>query len=118
MPTGIPTKITLNPNNDEVLELDGLSDIITGFFQDTATVSATLYDQTGAPVPGATNISMAYIPGTNGNYRGIITSGSFSPNPPGNLGNTISGYKLVITAIVGAVQMVLTIKADIAPRAQ
>lgn len=88
----IPPKILLTRANDQFIELDGLQDptVTVNQYFNGATVTATLYDQYGNPVAGMTNIAMAYLAGTNGNYRGLAEQ-TFGP-PLG------AGYTLKITA--------------------
>jgi hypothetical protein len=66
--------IVLGSNQTPVLDAEG---------------SATLYDEYGQPVPGATNIPME-VSGTTGLYVGQISRSGFSPSPGRN-------YKTKIT---------------------
>ena len=102
----IPTEVILFVDNDLYVEIDGLHDGLTptSYFN-AATVSATLRDSTGTAVTGATNITLNYVPASNGKYIGSIQE---SFNPP--IG---SGYKLEITAIQSGIQGKWTIKAKV-----
>jgi hypothetical protein len=118
MSVGFATKYTLYPGNDNVLSLYGLSDLLTSQFQNAATVVATLYDQFSNPVPGASNIPMPYVPASNGNYQGVIIGNQFAPIPlpPGT--NPTGGYRLVISAVEGAVSAIWQYLVELAPRTQ
>lgn len=79
--------------NDLYVTVSGLQDGVTSvYYNDTASVVATLYDQFGNPVPGFSGVQMAYVAETNGNYRGLIDQ-TFDP-PLGG------GYRLEVTALV------------------
>jgi hypothetical protein len=118
MSTGFSAKYILYPGNDNLLNLFGLTDLLTNTFLDSATVTATLYDQYGNSDPGATNINMAYVTASNGNYQGLIIGTQFSPEPLPPNTKTMGGYKLVITAIQGPAQAIFTYLVDLAPRIQ
>ena len=102
----IPSKVIFSPLNDWVVTLYGLQDVITLAYVNGATTTLTLYDTLGNPVPGASNISMAYLPATTGNYQGSIPFASFNP-PIG------TGYSCVITADAGGFQYQLTLPCEI-----
>lgn len=95
MALGIPTKIDVYPQNDLVVDIEGLADVITEILQNGGTATATLYDQRGNTVPEFTNISLAAL-GSGGNYRGTVLN-TLNPNPGG-------GYWLVVTAVVSGIQ--------------
>jgi hypothetical protein len=118
MSVGFAAKYPLYPGNDNVLTLTGLSDLLTGQFQNGAVVTATLYDQFSNPVPGASNIVMNYVAASNGNYQGIIPGITFNPIPlpPGT--NPTGGYKLVVTAVSGAIQSIWQWLVELVPRTQ
>lgn len=50
----------------------GLYDPTTGAFVNDATLTFTLKDSAGSAVNGASSVSMTYVSGTNGCYRGTM----------------------------------------------
>lgn len=112
---GFASKYTLYPGSDQVLTLSGLSDVLTGLFQDGASVTATLYDQFGNAVPGCSGIQMNYVVGSFGDFQGEIVGTAFNP-PLASDGRNVSGYRLVITAVDGSVTAVWTLLVDLAAR--
>lgn len=86
--------------SNQYVELDGLIDATTKFLADgvtlnplpayilNATGTFTVKDSTGAPVTGGGPITMTYVAGSNGNYRGLLTS-AFNPAAGG-------GYVIVL----------------------
>jgi hypothetical protein len=91
----VPSKITLYQLNDQYLEIDGLADGLTTTVINTAVVTATLKDSTGASVSGLTNLSLTYVASSSGVYRGLIED-TFNPAIGG-------GYTLYIDAVDGGV---------------
>lgn len=75
----VPSRVSALQLNDMALTVYGLKNAMTGEYANAATVTATLYDSSGNAVSAFTSISMGYIPGTNGNYRGTISQ-TFNPN--------------------------------------
>lgn len=59
-------------SNDNVVELNGLKNISTDSYINSATVTFTLKDSDGDSVTGATNISMSYVASSDGIYRGTL----------------------------------------------
>ncbi len=60
--------------NDNILELDGLRNEITGAFLNAATVTATLVDSGGVNVTGQSwPLALDYVSDSDGIYRGTIT---------------------------------------------
>jgi hypothetical protein len=59
-------------SSDNLLEVTGLKNAASGNFVNNATVTANIVDSDGNAVTNATNISLSYISGSNGNYRGTI----------------------------------------------
>jgi len=110
MPPIVATLIYLYPQNTQVIEIDGLQDQLTGDFLNIATVQATLVDQRGNPDPVLNDIAMTYVPGSNGNYQGVVP---FAFNAP--LG---SGYRLQIQADQSGVQAFWSIPAQVVLRTQ
>lgn len=87
-------KLTIFQNNDQWIELSGLSDGLepTTFFN-AATVKATLRDSTNSVVSGINELTLTYVPASNGIYRGLVEDSFAAP-----LGG---GYTLQINAIEG-----------------
>ena len=106
----IPTIIYLFPQNTQVLSIEGLIDEISGEYPNSATVSATLYDQNNNPDSVLNNIGLSYVPDTNGNYEGVVPD-TFNPC----LG---SGYTLQYTANQGGIQAVISVPAQVKLRAK
>ena len=100
MPPIVATVYEFYPLNTNFAEIDGLQDEISGLYFNAATVTSTLLDDNGNPDPIFQNIPMAYQPGTNGNYIGIIPA-TFNAE----LG---SGYTFQVKAIQGGVQLLLS----------
>lgn len=107
----IAKKLFMYPNNDQQISVTNLLDKGTGdYFDSTATVVATLFDQSGNPVPGCINIPLNYVLESNGNFQGEVEE-TFAP-PLG------SGYELVITATQGAANAEWTLLVEIVLRRQ
>lgn len=66
--------LTLAKDSDNLVRLDKLRNASTDAYVNTATVTFTLREKDDAltAVSGATNISMAYVAGSNGRYEGIL----------------------------------------------
>jgi hypothetical protein len=106
----LPTIIFLYPGNTQLINITGLQDQASGLYLDAATISATLYDRLGNQDGVLNNISLGYLPGTNGNYQGTV---------PAGFNATIgTGYSLVITAAQSGIQSKWTIPAQVKARAQ
>lgn len=84
---------------------------VTAYFDAGATVTATLYDIMGNEVPGCTGITLSYIPGSFGNFQGLVLGSAFNP-PIG------SGYKLIINAQEGQVPGKWTLLVEVKERNQ
>lgn len=110
MPPIVPTIIYLFPQNTQVLSIEGLVDEISGDYLNSATVSATLYDQNFNPDPVLNNIPMNYVAASNGNYEGVVPD-TFNPV----LG---SGYTLQYTAAQGGIQAVISVPVQVKLRAK
>lgn len=77
-------------DNDNEVVIKGLREGLTGTFINNASLTFTVYDLCEDAVSGGSSISMPYITGSNGNYRGIL---------PGTVGLSASTqYRVVITA--------------------
>jgi hypothetical protein len=65
--------LTLYIGNDNVLELTGLKGFVADAYINDATVTATLYDESGTEVVGQTwPMTLVHASGTDGIYRGTI----------------------------------------------
>lgn len=111
----LPSVIYLYPNNTQVINIVGLTDVTTGEYLNSATVSATLFDPRGNADPVLNNIDMGYIAASNGNYQGTV---SYQFSPPGFTGQSKGGYLLQITAQQSGIQAVYSIPAIIELRSQ
>lgn len=92
----LPKRITLPPSNDALLRPGGLKDELVGvYFDDGATVTATLLDANGNHVAGCDGILMTHVTGsTTGDFIGVVDE-TFAPD----LG---TGYDLWVVADQGA----------------
>ena len=59
-------------DSDTVIRVRGLADAVSGSYENSATVTANVYDQTDTAVTGATDISVAYVTSSDGDYAGEI----------------------------------------------
>lgn len=57
---------------DNVVEMNGLTDAITGEYINDATVTFSLKDASDNVVSSLSGVSMAYVTDSNGIYRGTI----------------------------------------------
>lgn len=110
MPPIVPSIIYLYPLNTQVVEIDGLTDVVTGDYLNDATVTATLFDDNDQPDPVLQNIGMSYVAASNGNYQGVVPD-TFNAA----LG---SGYTMVITADQAGVQAQWSIPTQVKLRTQ
>jgi hypothetical protein len=79
--------------NDQFVEVNGLRNNLTGAYLNAATVTATLRDLAGVAVAGLDGVALAYVAGSDGDYRGQVEE-TFDP-PPGR-------YRIEFTAVEGA----------------
>jgi hypothetical protein len=86
-------KKILFKSNDQVIEVFGLKNVLTGAFLNAATVTATLKNRSGQNVAGLTDLPLNYVAGSNGDYRGQVEE---TFNPPQR-----DGYTLIIDAAEG-----------------
>jgi len=103
----IPSKLILTQKNDQIIEIDGLQDALTLAYVNNAVATATLKDSTGASVTGLTGVTLSYVSGSNGKYRGQVEE-TFSPA----LGN----YVLHVDANSGGVVLHIEIKTSVKVR--
>jgi hypothetical protein len=61
-------------NSDTLVTLDVLTDPSDGDYDNSATITMSLYDSTNTLVTGANNIAFSYIASSDGQYQGTITS--------------------------------------------
>lgn len=59
-------------DTDTVIRVVGLADAVSESYDNGATITANVYDETDTAVTGATSISVAYIASSDGNYAGEI----------------------------------------------
>ena len=100
----------LYPLNTQVLNIIGLQDITTGDFLNSATVTASLYDENGNIDPVINDLPLGYLPATNGQYQGTVPD-TFNASLGG-------GYRMVITAVQAGIQAQFTIPAQVRLRVQ
>jgi len=86
-PSAVPAKLLLYQDNTQRVKVFGLKDD-DGNFLNSALMNATLLDNNRTEVSGLINVTMAYVSGSNGDYKGTVGS-TFSP-PVG------SDYTMVI----------------------
>jgi len=89
------TKLVLYNSNDQVVEVIGLKNNISGAYLNAAVVTATLKDPAGANVTGLTALPLTYVPASSGDYRGQVEE-TFNPTMR-------DGYTLHIDASEGGV---------------
>lgn len=65
-------RLRLLIGSDHFIRLTGLQAKLTAAPQNAATVTATIYDRTGAMVEGLESITLNYIALSSGDYRGSI----------------------------------------------
>jgi hypothetical protein len=87
------SRIVLKRGNDQSVRMTGLHKVGTSPKQylNAATVKASLFDSKGLAVPSYQNVTMAYVPDSNGTYEWVIE---------GSLMSLAKGqeYSLVFTA--------------------
>ena len=59
---------------DNVIQVDELTNELTGNYMNSATCTFTLYDEDNVAVSGATTVAMAYVAASNGKYQGVLES--------------------------------------------
>jgi len=106
----VPKNITFYKKNDQIIELSGLKDGLTGAYKASATVKATLKDSAGQSVTGITDLTMSYVSASSGIYRGIVTD-AFDPQEGYN-------YLLIITAAESGADLRLEIPAFVVTRTE
>jgi len=82
--------LTLYKVNDQVIEVLGLKNNVSGAFLNAATVTATLKDAAGQNVTGLTNLTLAYVAASSGDYRGQVEQ-TFDPAVGGSYTLHIDG---------------------------
>lgn len=69
--------------SDNLVRLDALTNASSGAYVNSATVTFTLKDSTGAVFGGLSGVSMPYVASSNGRYEGTIAasvSATMTPN--------------------------------------
>lgn len=87
-------------SNDQILELRGLKNELTGAALNAATVTVTLVNSAGAQVAGDTwPKTMAYVTGSSGTYRCTLVygltlaeDGRYTAQITANAGNGLRAY--------------------------
>jgi len=91
--------LTINLENSNLVELNGLKDKALGVFQNVASVVCTLYEPDGTTEVGSATwpLTLTYASGSDGVYRGVIT----------NLADIVEGpiYRAVVTAVASQGQL-------------
>jgi hypothetical protein len=100
----VPTRLILFKANDQVIEVKGLKNNVSGAFLNAATVTATLKDPAGANVTGLTAIPLAYVAASSGDYRGQVEE-TFNPAQK-------DGYTLHIDASEGGLVLHVEIRRE------
>ena len=84
-------RVVLRRGNDQVVTLTGLRTSDTHIYLNAAVVKATLLDSKSRPILSHQNVSMTYVPDSDGAYEWFV-KGSTMMLPKS------SEYQLVITA--------------------
>jgi hypothetical protein len=87
----------LSIGSDNMVRLDQLTNASTAAYVNSATVTFTLKDATGAVYNGQSGVSMPYIAASNGRYEGTIPNGTTSLMSPNQL------FTVEITATSGSI---------------
>lgn len=88
--------LTLFYNNDNLIQILGLVDELTGTFVNSATANCQIVDDQQNNIGSA--VSLSYVANSNGNYQGIVPAATTNAMSVG------VGYRAVITATVSAAQ--------------
>jgi len=112
----IPTKLTFNQDNDQVIRITELHNgLDAADFFTTATVTATLRNRDGDDVTGVIDLPLTYVPDPGGDpdwlegtYQGQVEE-TFHPDLGG-------GYELQITSTQGSTVGNWFIKAEVKVR--
>lgn len=110
----MPVKVFMKPNVNNIVRgiglfwLDPADDVLTpNYFDNTAVVFATLYDQWGNAIPGCTNLDLVYVTSSQGDFAGVTPAAVFSPAVG-------TGYRLFISATQGAAHNEWNIDCEVA----
>lgn len=103
-----PPRVTLYQDNTQEVQIFGLRDADTQVFLNAASIEATLLDEDRNEVSGLVGIQLVYVPGSNGNYSGVVGA-DFEP-PVG------SNYTLVIDGDQGASHLHMEITTSVKVR--
>ena len=90
---------TLFPDNDNLLEVDGLKNAATGAYLNSATVTVTLVDEDGNNVTGVVDLAMDYVADSSGKYRATLkdtlsltAEERYAAQISANAGDDLQGY--------------------------
>ena len=78
---------------DNCIRYRGLKDCVADTYINNAVITATLYDSNDVVVPGAEDVSIAYVAGTDGDYAGEI---------PYTVTLTEDAYYTIVVTITGS----------------
>lgn len=98
----------LYPLNSQTIGINGVTDVSTGLFLNSATVTATLFDENGNADPTINALPLAYVPNTQGNYQGIVPATFNAP--------TGTGYTLQFRVVNQTSQALYDIVARVVKR--
>jgi hypothetical protein len=84
--------MVLYKKNEQKIQYIGLKDD-TGAYVNNATMTANMLDLQGNAITEITNLNMAYVAASNGNYEGVVAA---TFDPPAGV-----GYICIIEARVG-----------------
>jgi len=110
MLNSVQSKFIMNPGNTHTINVAGVLDGTTlNFWNASASISGTLVDQNGNPVPECTNVPIPYVPNTNGIFQASFGDFNFQP---------IEGtqYTLIIDGIQNGVTLHVEALVEVAVR--
>jgi hypothetical protein len=105
------TTFTLYQNNSQYLDIAGVKDQSTSpaTYLNSGTATATLYDATGASVPGFVNVTGQYQASSSGEYRFPVDPSQFNPSTTGK-------YTLKVDITSGSIRYHVEYNVKIATR--
>ena|SRR5580765_1933306 len=106
----LPQTIYLYPKNTQTIKIIGLQDAESGDYLDSGTCLATLFDDRGNPDTVLINVTMDYVPDSDGDYTGIVTL-DFDAAPG-------AGYTLQVQAVQSGIQALWSFPAVVKLRTQ
>jgi hypothetical protein len=96
-------------NNSQVLTVSGLSDS-TGSLISNATLTASVTDPNGSPVPGLQNIALTAVSGAPGSYQAQLPQSMITALGP--------GYTTTVQGAAGASSISVSIPTTVTRRTQ